>query len=71
MADEKRKGAPARRRARSPKIAEGVEAGVTGSPGIPGDGKQRPSSPNEASTNADALDESIRARRQEGYGEVH
>jgi hypothetical protein len=70
MADERRKGPPERRRARSPKTGEGVEPGVTASPGIADEGEQGPSSPNDTSRHADALDESIRARQQEGYGEV-
>ena len=64
MADERRKGPSDRRRGRTAKLSQTDEQSVA-SPAGP-DGK-----PNEgAAAAADELEASIRARQQEGYGEV-
>ena len=74
MAEERRKGAPDRRRSRTAKAAQAGEQSVTspgGSPGAEANEATRASNPNEASAfAADQLDESIRARQQEDRGEV-
>ena len=71
MAEERRKGPPERRRSRTAaKAGDGDKPDVTAARGTPDDGEQRPSSPNDASSRADELDESIRAREKEDRGEV-
>ena len=65
MAEERRKGAPDRRRSREAKQAQ------TGNPST-GNGQQQAVNPNDspALDAAERLDESIRARQQEDRGEV-
>ena len=74
MAEERRKGAPDRRRGRAAKAEQaGAQSATT--PGSAPDGQAseeaRARNPNEtAAFDADQLDESIRARQLEDRGEV-
>ena len=74
MAEERRKGAPDRRRGRAAKAEQAGEQSVTspsGSPDVQASEEARASNPNEAAAfDADQLDESIRARQREDRGEV-
>ena len=65
MAEERRKGAPDRRRSRD---AKQTQAGATSA----GNDQQRADNPNDSSalSAAEGLDESLRARQQEDRGEV-
>lgn len=75
MAEERRKGAPDRRRSRAAKAEQGGEQSVTspgGSPDVQANEKTRARKPNESAAldAAEELDESLRARQQEDRGEV-
>ncbi len=74
MAEERRKGAPDRRRGRAASPGKAGEQSVTspgGSPDVQANEEARARNPNEAGAfDADQLDESIRARQQEDRGEV-
>ena len=74
MAEERRKGAPDRRRSRPAKAEQVGEKSVTspgGSPDVQANEEARARNPNEAAAfDADQLDESIRARQKEDRGEV-
>ena len=65
MAEERRKGAPDRRRSREAKQTQTDSQSA-------GNGQQRAENPNDspALDAAERLDESIRARQQEDRGEV-
>lgn len=62
MAEERRKGAPDRRRSREPKRVEAGDATKAGEPQTPND--------SPALDAAERLDESLRSRQQEERGEV-
>lgn len=74
MAEERRKGAPDRRRGRAAKTEQAGEQSVTspgGAPDVQANEEARGRNPNEAAAfDADQLDESIRARQKEDRGEV-
>ena len=70
MAEERRKGPSDRRRARGAKTGDAADPRVTPAPAPPSEGRQRKSSPNDASSQADALEESLRALQEEERGEV-
>lgn len=74
MAEERRKGAPDRRRSRAAKAEQAGEQSVTSpsdSPDAQGNEKTRARKPNASATfDADQLDESLRARQEEDRGEV-
>jgi len=74
MAEERRKGAPDRRRSRGAKPAQAGEQSVTSAADIPdpnADPQARGQDPNDvARFDAEELDASIRAREKEDRGEV-
>ena len=74
MAEERRKGAPDRRRGRAASAEQAGKQSApapASSPDAQADQEARARNPNEAAAfDADQLDESIRARQQEDRGEV-
>ena len=73
MADERRKGPPDRRRSRAAKAPQDetqARTSSTDTPDVQAPEAARARHPNEAQTQADALDESLRALQREERGEV-
>ncbi len=71
MAEERRRGAPDRRRSRAEQAGKQSATSPAGSTDAQADQEARASNPNEAAAfDADQLDASIRARQQEDRGEV-